>query len=281
MFTGSEKTYFDFGIPTIHGFLNGLISCLSLISFYEYLTTKKITYLLLALFIVFWGVIAVTRQIIIVNLIQYMVLYFILKRPKASTIARLIIITVFIGLSFGWIGDARTGADKFINLAMPSESYPDKLPSGVLWVYMYAVTPLMNMLYTINTSCGCESAFFGNTIAPLLPSILRSLLLPTDRIEKGNVISEAFNVSTAFVDSFTDSGYVGVAIFTAIIAVPTIYFWHKTAVRDSIIFAILAQCLILTIFYNHYFSLPVISQVFWVYILFSRKRSSSIQRVMS
>ena len=37
LINGSEKTYFDFGLPTIHGLANGLVSALSLISFFIYM----------------------------------------------------------------------------------------------------------------------------------------------------------------------------------------------------------------------------------------------------
>lgn len=273
--SGSAKTYFDFGIPTLHGFLNGLISSLSLIWFSFYQVTKKRKYLYFSLFVVVWGAIAVTRQLIIVNLFQFLVLWLATNKVKFLSVLKLLLAVMLVGLSFGWLGDARTGADKFIGLAMPSDSYPEYLPSGALWVYMYAVTPLMNLLNTINTSCGCESWFFGNTLAPLLPSFLRVALLPVDKIEKGNVVSEAFNVSTAFVDPYTDSGYVGIAIFTLVISVSTIYFWYGKTTRDLLIFSVLLQALILTIFYNHFFSLPVISQVLWIYLLVRKKPGNS------
>lgn len=38
---GNGKTYFDFGIPTVHGLLNSLILSLSLISYYLYLVTNN------------------------------------------------------------------------------------------------------------------------------------------------------------------------------------------------------------------------------------------------
>lgn len=272
--TGSSKTYFDFGIPTVHGFLNSLISSISLIWFWQFLQTKEKKYLFRSLFVVGWAIIVVTRQLIIVNLLQFLILWIALNRVRVMSVIKLAVLVVSLVLGFGWLGDARTGADKFIGLAMPTGNYPEYLPSGVLWVYMYAVTPFMNLLYSINTNCGCESPFFGNTLAPLLPSFLRNAILPTDKIEKGNVISEAFNVSTAFVDPYIDTGYLGIVVFSAIICFATLYFWSKTSKRELFIFCVLGQSMVLTIFYNHFFSLPVITQVFWFYIIM-RKRAKS------
>lgn len=269
--TGSEKTYFDFGIPTVHGFLNSLISSLSLISFAKYLQTKERRHLVQSLFVVCWAAIVVTRQLIIVNLFQYLVLWVALNKVKPLSVIKLVFTAAVIVLVFGWLGDTRTGAEKFIGLAMPSDSYPDYLPSGVLWVYMYAVTPFMNLLHSISKDCGCESLYFGNTLAPLLPSFLRVIILPNEKIEKGNVVSEAFNVSTAFVDPFTDNGYIGILLFTILISFVTIYFWYKKSARDLFVFCVLTQSLILTIFYNHFFSLPVVTQIFWFYMIIKNK----------
>lgn len=273
--TGSEKTYFDFGIPTVHGFLNSLISSLSLISFAKYLQTKERRHLIQSLFVIGWAAIVVTRQLIIVNLFQFLVLWVALNKVKPLSVVKLVFTTAVIILAFGWLGDTRTGAEKFIGLAMPSESYPSYLPSGVLWVYMYAVTPFMNLLHSISRDCGCESVYFGNTLAPLLPSFLRVIILPSDKVEKGNVVSEAFNVSTAFVDPFTDNGYLGILLFTVLISSVTIYFWYRKSVRDLFIFCVLTQSLILTIFYNHFFSLPVITQIFWFYMIIKEKLKKS------
>jgi oligosaccharide repeat unit polymerase len=266
--TGSSKTYFDFGIPSLHGLANGLISALSLTSFLIFLKSNNSKYLAISLLIIPWGVIAVSRQIVIVNIIQFSVLYFAIRPPNAIVIVRSFIILVFLLLGFGWLGDARTGADKFIGLAMPTQDYPDFLPSGVLWVYMYAVTPFMNLLNTINNNCGCESYFFANTISPLLPSILRNIIIDTSIIEKGDVVSLAFNVSTAFIDSYLDAGYFGIFVFAALISSASHYYWRRIDIKGVLVYGVLAQSLILTIFYNHFFSLPVISQVFWIYLLF-------------
>ena len=274
LLTGSEKTYFDFGIPSIHGLANGLISGLSLISFFIFLKTGRNSYLYLSLLIIPWGVIAVTRQIIIVNLTQFVVVYFAFRPPRIASIFFFIVITSLFLIAFGWLGDIRTGADKFISLAMPSEKYPDFLPTGTLWVYIYAVTPLMNLLNTFGASSGYKSWFFGNTISPLFPSILRSIIFDTSKIEKGDVITEAFNVSTAFVDPFVDNGYFGLLLFLLLISIITHHYWRKTSIKGVLYYTIIAQCLILTIFYNHFFSLPVISQILWIAIIIKKKHTT-------
>lgn len=266
MLLGSEKTYFDFGLPSVHGLANGLVSALSLVSFYLYMSEGDRKYLIYSMMIIVWGLVAVTRQIVIVNLLQFVIVYYMFKPPSVVGLIKSVSIFVVFVLLFGWLGDARTGADKFVGLAMPTADYPDYLPSGILWVYMYAVTPMMNLINTINFSCGCESIYFGNTIAPLLPSVIRNIFVNTDKIEKGDVISEAFNVSTAFVDPYTDLGYVGIFIFTFGMAFYLVNAWRRKDLKNLLIYSVLSQSLILTIFYNHFFSLPVISQILWINI---------------
>lgn len=265
--TGSEKTYFDFGIPSIHGFMNSLISTITLVAFYLYLITKRHYYIYLSLIVFIWSIIVISRQLFIVNLLQLLILYVCINKIKIITILKYAFMTILLVLGFGYLGDLRTGAHKFISLAQPSDSYPEWLPNGFLWVYMYLVTPLLNLLNTFITSEGYESFYFANTLSSLFPSIVRNMLYPDMAIEKGNVITQAFNVSTAFIDTYKDMGYLGIIIFTIFIAVFTTMYWYKLDIISVFVFCVLLQCLVLTIFYNHFLSLPVITQIFWLFLI--------------
>lgn len=265
----SSKTYFDFGIRTIHGFLNALICAITTTCFLIYLRTGRRRFLLGSMFIVFWGIIAMTRQLIMVCIFQYAIIYACARRLSVRKLLIYCCAALIVLAGFGALGDARTGAKKFESLAMPSRNYPQALPSVFLWGYMYAVTPLMNLIYTKDTRDSGHDLLMLHTIAPLLPSVLRKRLIVTERNQKGNVISQAFNVSTAFVDSYTDAGLLGVALFAFGIAIPCVFYWYRYASDDYslLIFSVLMQCLVLTVFYDHFLSLPVITQTAWISVL--------------
>jgi oligosaccharide repeat unit polymerase len=265
----SAKTYFDFGIPTVHGFLNALICAITSTCFLLYLRLKDRRFLFGSMFIVVWGIVAMTRQLMMVCIFQYAVIYACVRRLSLQKLVVYCCAALIVLAGFGALGDARTGAKKFESLAMPSENYPEALPSVFLWGYMYAVTPLMNLIYTRDTRDSGHDLLMLHTIAPLLPSVLRSRLIANEKNQKGNVISQAFNVSTAFVDSYTDAGLLGVMLFAFGISIPCVFYWYRYANDDYslLIFSVLMQCLILTVFYDHFLSLPVITQTAWISVL--------------
>ena len=265
----SAKTYFDFGIPTLHGFLNALICTITTTCFLLYLRLRDRRFLAASMFVVVWGVIAMTRQLMMVCIFQYAVIYACVRKLSLRKLLVYCCAALIVLAGFGALGDARTGAKKFESLAMPSENYPEALPSVFLWGYMYAVTPLMNLIYTRDTRDSGHDLLMLHTIAPLLPSVLRNKLIVKEKNQKGNVISQAFNVSTAFVDSYTDAGLLGVMLFAFGIAIPCVFYWYRYANDDYalLIFSVLMQCLILTVFYDHFLSLPVITQTAWVSVL--------------
>ena len=76
----SAKTYFDFGIPTLHGFLNALICTITTTCFLLYLRLRDKRFLFASMFIVVWGIIAMTRQLMMVCIFQYAVIYACVRR---------------------------------------------------------------------------------------------------------------------------------------------------------------------------------------------------------
>jgi len=266
--TGDERTYFDFGIPSMHGFLNSLISALSLFAFFLYLMYGRRAHLLAALFVVVWGILVLSRQLVIMNIAQYVFLYLILhgKKLRLINVAKVLLILIICILGFGYLGDLRSGADNFLLLAQPTDNYPTAAPSGLLWVYMYFVTPLLNLLNTIETSCGCNSYLMANTISSLLPSVIRGEFV-TVADSKGEIVTQAFNVSTAFADPFVDAGYFGVFVYTFIVAAVCCWYWFRKSWFHQIGYSILLQCLFFTVFYDLFISLPIITQFFWLWLL--------------
>jgi oligosaccharide repeat unit polymerase len=267
---GSSKTYFDFGIPTVHGFMNSLLLAMALIHAALYGILKRKQYLLLPAFVILWSILAVTRNMMIVLIFEVSLVLLQLQRVRIRTIFRSVFGGTVVTLVFGFIGDLRTGGEAFRLLAQPTKNYPDWLPSGILWVYIYLVTPLNNLIYTAQGTQPLHSLLFPNTLSSLLPSVLRNMALgpETTVSASGDLVTAAFNVSTAYVGPFQDYGYAGMILFSSVIGLACMFFWKKTSLRDLLIYTVLAQCLLLTVFFNHFFYLPIISQILWLAIFF-------------
>jgi oligosaccharide repeat unit polymerase len=267
---GSSKTYFDFGIPTLHGFMNSLLLAIAVTSAALYGILRRKRHLLLPAFVILWSILAITRNMMIVILLEVSLLLLQLAKVRLQTVFRIFFGVIVLVFVFGVIGDLRTGADSFRLLAQPTKNYPDWLPSGVLWAYIYLVTPLNNLVYTAQGTQPLYNILFPNTLSLLLPTVLRTIVFGQDLSSLGNgdLVTSAFNVSTAYAGPYQDFGFVGMMLFSAFIGVISISFWEQTSLRGLLIYTILAQCLILTVFYNHFLLLPIITQVGWIAVFF-------------
>jgi len=278
---GSTKTYRDFGIPSLHGLVNSFLFTIGLCRFALFLTTSEKRHLRVPAFILIWSILVVTRNMMLVSLIQFAILFVRLRPIKMSTVFRFAVAIAGFVLLFGAVGDYRSGSSDLIRKwAQPTDNYPDWLPSGLLWVYIYAATPVNNLIYTIEVSPPLNNPLFPNTSATLFPSVLRGVLYGDQlgEAESGQLIDATFNVSTAYIGPYQDFGLAGIALFSALTAFACLQFWHRKDLKSVLIYVVLAQCLILGLFWNQFLSLPIITQIFWLQVFF-RRRSVSKSKV--
>lgn len=272
LFTGSAKTYMDFGIPTVHGFMNSMLQAICLVRLGMALRFGRKKDFLYPAWAVFWSMIVITRQLMMVFLLEAVVVYCTYRLIRFKRVVGALLSVLCLVYVFGMVGDLRTGADQFRALAQPTSAYPDWLPSGFLWFYMYLTTPINNLLYTFHTTQPLYDWRFPNTLSELLPTVLRRMLFSANELaaRNGDLITEAFNVSTAFAGPFEDFGRIGVLLSSFMMSMLGGLYWRKHTFRDRLCYAVLCQCLVLTVFFNHFVLLPVITQLIWIYIFFYR-----------
>jgi oligosaccharide repeat unit polymerase len=274
LFQDSSKTYMDFGIPSVHGFLNSLLLAIGICQFGLFALDGKRHHLWIPGGIILWSVLAVTRNMMIVSLVQVAVVWGVLRGVRKRFLFHGTVILVGLVLLFGYMGDVRSGADSFRALAMPTAEYPEWLPSGILWIYIYLTTPIGNLVNTAAIVTPQYHLFFPNTTALLFPTVLRHIVYGEASLAdamSGELVTDAFNVSTAYLGPYQDYGRLGIAVFSVLLALTASYYWRKRTFGDSLIYGVIAQCLVLSIFFNHLFYLPVISQVGWLMLFFKRK----------
>jgi oligosaccharide repeat unit polymerase len=275
--TGSSKTYFDFGIQSLHGLLNSLILAIGLTYTGLYARYGGRRYLLGPLGVLAWSIVLITRSMMIVTLLESAMVVVLYKGVSKKLATRLVAAVILVTVGFGALGDLRTGAINFRDVAQPTDAYPDWLPSGFLWVYIYVTTPLNNLAFTIASSHPIDNVLFPNTAAPLFPRIIRDAVYGDSLATSlsGELVDSAFNVSTAYVGPFQDYGNSGVMCFSILIAAFAGFYWRRSNFRDQLIYIVIAECLLMTIFYNHFFSLPVITQIIWIYLFFVKSTNKN------
>lgn len=280
---GSSRNYVTFGLPVLHVFLNSLLAVLALSEFGMYILLGDKRRLLIPCWLIFWSIVVVSRGFVMVSLLQWGVLWLFLKGARIQTVFRAVIFIITVIVIFGYIGDWRTGGDAFQALAQPSRNYPDWLPSGFLWFYIYLTTPLGNLVNTSLLATPLNSSLFPNTVYFLFPTIIRNLIYGKDAALQmdGELVTDNFNVSTAYTGPFHDYGYFGVVVFSTILAIIAAYYWRKRQTfRDGLIYTLVAQCLMFSIFTNFLFYNPFLGQVFWIYFLFRNRQSSTETSVL-
>lgn len=270
---GSSKTYIDFGIPSIHGLLNSLILAIGLAEFGLFAIDRQKRHLWIPAWILVWSIVAVTRNMMIVSLLECGIAWGIIRGIRWRTVIKTAGIIFLVICIFGYVGDFRSGADEFRQLAQPSADYPSWLPSGVLWIYIYLTTSIGNLVNTVTAATPIRNLLFPNTMALLFPTVIRNAIYGVEAASgalSGELVNDAFNVSTAYVGPYEDFGRLGIVLFSTLLGVTALYCWKAAGTRGVLIYSVVGQCLVLSIFFNHLFYLPVISQIGWILIFFRR-----------
>jgi hypothetical protein len=280
--TNPSKTYFDYGIPSLHGFVNSLLLAISLSRFLLYLLTGERRHLAVPAFCMVWWILLVTRGSVFFLGLECTILILRIRPLRAKLLARFAAAIVCVVLFFGWLGDIRTGAETFRELAQPTDSYPRWLPSGILWVYIYATTPLNNLYYTLKSRKPEQNLLLPHTLTTLLPTVLKKYVYGDGSVAaealKGELIESNFNVSTAYLGPAQDFGLSAIFLFSLITASACQWYWYKSDLRSQLIFAVLAHCLILSLFNDLFLYLPIIAQIGWFYLIFRKPRAAAFRR---
>lgn len=259
---GIDKTYFDYGIKGIHGFVNSIYWVICANTTLLYILTKSKSKLYSLLVLMMWPIVVISRQMLVIALLQTIVMFILFNKPNMKTFKNVMIVCIILTLIFGWVGDFRTGYDVFHELAQPAYDFLDYMPSGVLWVIIYAVTPIANIQYIMeNTE---PSYSFDNTVGTLLPSPIRSALGFNTGPENEELITPAFNACTYMYEFYKDFGFSFVFIATSFIGflsgIITMLLRRNVTYARILIYCILVQMLVLSIFWNHFIYLPVCFQ---------------------
>lgn len=278
-----DLDYATFGLPTLHGLLNALYLTLICSIFILYQSIKNKKYLYISMILFFWPILIMSRALMIWTLLEFFCVYFIFNSISQKKIFGLFSILLLVIMLFGYIGDNRgesndQGVERFTDKFVKDENrfITDKLPSGFIWVYLYVTTPLNNVVWNIDN---IQPEYnFKYTFAALLPSVLRPGT--NERSSNDNslqLFQEAFNVSSYFANYMRDFGVVGASIFIFFLQlyVLTIYQSAKSFKLGSMIaYATLFNSVVMSIFFDYFFSLVTVFQVllglFINYLLYSK-----------
>jgi oligosaccharide repeat unit polymerase len=224
---GGNESYTEWGIPSLHGFLNAIVITLSNYLFYYYITKKNKKYIKLFLVCLLWSVLLVTRQMFLSMVIHAVFIYILCNKVKVYSILKVLFIALLVVILFGIVGDLRSGdPEAFLYLAQPTSEYPTWLPSGFLWFYIYIVSPLNNVNFNISNYSNFDFNLIP-LISSFFPSFIKDKIFPPTIETNFQLVNEYLNVSTMFPKYLDSFGYFGSIFFYYFIGLFISYFYFK------------------------------------------------------
>ena len=273
------KTYFDFGIPSVHGLMNSIGLVILLIAVFLILDGQDTNHKLLKiiLFILAFYFALITRQVIVSALIEILIVIFLYK-PKL-VIHKILPILLISIVMFGIVGNLRTGYEAFMYVSLIKKEIPQWMV-GFYWVYMYLSMTITNIN---NLITGGFPPVGMNALSGFIPSVFAPMLgIDTGFYSADYLVTGAFNVSGFFVYFYQGFSTAGVVFISAIYGFLGGILFRKyceyPSERNMLLLAIIMQIIMLSFFDNMLLYLPSSFQLIVVLFLYRRDTHNVIKR---
>lgn len=267
---GGGPSYSEWGIRSVNGMAFALGLALGMLGYLLYEFTGQKRWLAIVFLMIFWGIVVISRKFFVVAILQTGILFLMTHKVSTSVMVKTALSLLVLILLFGYIGDLRTGRSMIMQYAYLTVNYPDWAPSGLIWVYMYLTTPINNIANIFWHFPPEWNYTFARTIDKLFPSVIRSDIADANNLKTTYwLVSEVFNVSTAYSNAYLDVGITGVAIFNFIIAWLTagLYYLGRS-VAAKLMYVVFMQALVLTVFNDNFTNLNNCFQVAFIFFAF-------------
>ena len=265
-----DKSYIDFGVPTLSGFANMLrmlVFCLFIII---YLRTKNKKILLLAIFIFISSFMEMARGNTIYILLCGLGVFFVIQQLRLKHISILLLGAVVFVLVFGVAERLRNqGVDgEEERLMLQYESILNKLPYGVTSTYLYLTTPVSNLYFA--ESHGLEPLGYPYfSFQVVVPTIVRDKIFQAKEYPI-KLRRESHNATTFYSPFVADFGLLitGILVFVIQLLVSYVHIRAKRGdLYYQLIYAPLFTSVALSFFYNYFISLSVLSVPLVVFLI--------------
>lgn len=260
---GVGPNYLEFGIPTFNGFLIAFINSLAVIFFVIYRRTKNKELLIYILFIFAWHLLVVSRQNLILLIVELIVIIGLEKNMIIQKGRLFLFFFVFL-FAFAFLGQIRTGA---IDEATGVSSHANDLPSIFVWLLLYTSVNI----YSVDSAFRIAPVYDMHSLASLVPSFIRNDFFGVDAISYDRWQEAA--VVSYIPDIYTDFGFSGLFLFVFIVFYTTAKIYRKAKLEpfglSYFLYPTLYFCALMSFFINFWFYLPVIFQLL-VYLLIWR-----------
>ena len=266
---GTPVLYTEYGFSGLHGLLNAMQLVMFDMTLLWYIKTGSRKHMLYALALLTWSVLMVTRAMIMASIVQGIMIGLIFSarfRRRFLLLGSGVILAVI--LAFGALGDLRSSEGASIqDIAQQSGSYPDYLPAGFFWVYVYVTTPLNNINANIQSIPATGFPYY--TILPLIPNVVKTMFA----VEEADIslVDENLNVSSFFRQFLLDYGVYGTILVMTLLHLVYGVVLGKARRSDlwSLILVVILFSTVMSVFVNAYTAVIYIIQMMIFKILYS------------
>ena len=266
----SNKTYMDFGIPSLNGAFLGLVILLGTLSLVK---KEKSFFLYFGI-----GILLLSRQVLLSMIIEAIVIYFCYYFKKISFI-KLSVLFLSVVIGFSLLGNIRSGNSEIDRVFYAKPQY-ENLPKSFKWGYSYLTFSLSNFNNLVNKTEGFVN-YGVSTLKEFLPTVVLNRLNLHENWKKNFLILPNFTVSTYLVAPYLDFGVIGVILMTAFISLFCLYFYNRLlkvrSLENSFYYAICVHNLVFLLFNNMFLHLQIMVQFIYVFIIFYQKKQISFQ----
>lgn len=274
LFGLGNMTYHDFGLPSLHGFLNAIILSISMYVFYKYIRTNRKIFLWYYLLTLLVPIIGMNRGMLTSLLVESLFVYIVFKGIRLKGFIKLLFFIIIFIYLFGVFGEMRYlgNVEDLYAVFQISDNYPSFLPKTFIWVYMYitsSINNIENILYSYELiNFEPYKSLFG-----LIPSVIRVHLdLPVEQ----NLVVSAFNVSSFMPNYFAAYGIIGSLFFYFFASLVSMYIYYRYTKKYELSYGftlvILLHSIALSIF-SDFFAIQVyVFQVLIQFMIFSKNK---------
>ena len=227
LFNGDPREYFDFGIPSLHGFIQAfyLVSA----NLFFYLGKYKKSYYLISFFHFMMPLMIISRALILFTLVSLLINYLININLDLKKSFKILIALFGFLFVFNFVGNNRNGEivkdlalNNYYDMADDSIERSD-FNDIMLPIYIYTTVGINNINYNLINNHNPKFTF-EQSYSGLIPSFIRNVIFSDVKYEDKyglKLAINSFNVFTCFGPYFYDFGFLGVAwhsLFLGIIA---------------------------------------------------------------
>ena len=259
------KTYMDFGIPSLHGALNGLVICLGAYTLFKKKKYFKYLYLM-------FGILTLSRQVLMSIVIEAVVFNIADATNNKTKInyKKYIIICIIIFIAFNALGNFRSGNDVMGIVFNPRKEY-ENLPTSIMWVYSYLTFSVSNFNNLVGITNGTVN-YGTSTLNFFLPTVIINMVNIKQNFNTNYLVQSNFNVSTYLPEIYMDFGIIGIIIFNSLIAILGTYLYKKVKSEKCeyyyMLYAVFIHNIVFLFFVNMFIYIPIFIQFIYIPLLF-------------